>query len=365
MLQDLSQGHYATSNVTSNHSNAADYSVYSDFGSFTKVPNRPPPPKSSSSRKVKSDTSSNVGSTAGSNKVPRRPPHPPKLQHILKGDGKCHDLVKATPRDDDPVEVPDFSDYEDYGSTIPDYGITSNYSTLPSLPKEHEAEIHLDLKDIKVDNVDTGEAPRGDESMVIKTDYGEIKSKYVYLGFGLWENTEPVEPPPPPKKPSPPPPPPKAEPIWYNCTVSVEKHITSKELDDLEHGLDGYARMPERNIEVGYAGQGIPGCLGILEEPFEKEDMSEMFRRAFLEKMAVEPSDKPIYKCYVCREIVKGRVITAMTHKFHPECFVCTYCRKEFKDRTFKADPVENRPYCRICFEKLLGHFGTAHGVEI
>lgn len=124
-------------------------------------------------------------------------------------------------------------------------------------------------------------------------------------------------------------------------------------------------RMPERNIEVGYAGQGIPGCLGILEEPFEKEDMSEMFRRAFLEKMAVEPSDKPIYKCYVCREIVKGRVITAMTHKFHPECFVCTYCRKEFKDRTFKADPVENRPYCRICFEKLLGHFGTAHGVEI
>ena len=98
MLQDLSQGHYATSNVTSNHSNAADYSVYSDFGSFTKVPNRPPPPKSSSSRKVKSDTSSNVGSTAGSNKVPRRPPHPPKLQHILKGDGKCHDLVKATPR---------------------------------------------------------------------------------------------------------------------------------------------------------------------------------------------------------------------------------------------------------------------------
>ena len=98
MLQDLSQGHYATSNVTSNHSNAADYSVYSDFGSFTKVPNRPPPPKSSSSRKVKSDTSSNVGSTAGSSKVPRRPPHPPKLQHILKGDGKCHDLVKATPR---------------------------------------------------------------------------------------------------------------------------------------------------------------------------------------------------------------------------------------------------------------------------
>ena len=78
--------------------------------------------------------------------------------------------------------------------------------------------------------------------MVIKTDYGELKSKYVYLGFGLWENTDPVKPPPPPKKPSPPPPPPKAEPVWYNCTVQVETHKTSKELDDLVQGLDGYAR---------------------------------------------------------------------------------------------------------------------------
>ncbi len=50
--------------------------------------------------------------------------------------------------------------------------------------------------------------------MVIKTDYGQLKSKYRYLGFGMWENTEPPDPKPPPKKPSPPPPPPKAEPIW-------------------------------------------------------------------------------------------------------------------------------------------------------
>ena len=122
-----------------------------------------------------------------------------------------------------------------------------------------------------------------------------------------------------------------------------------------------FFRMPERNIEVGNAGAGIPGCLGILEEPFEKEDMSEMFRRAFFRDLEEKPA-KPIYKCYVCGEKIKGRVITAMTQKFHPECFVCTYCRKEFKDRTFKSDPVENRPYCKLCYEKLLGHFGSAHG---
>lgn len=120
-------------------------------------------------------------------------------------------------------------------------------------------------------------------------------------------------------------------------------------------------RLPERNIEVGFAGAGIPGCLGMLEEPFEKEDMSEMFRRAFLEKMSVDEPDLPNYKCFVCSQLIRGRTMTAMTHKFHPQCFVCTYCRKEFKDRTFKTDPIEEKPYCKLCFEKLLGHFGNAH----
>lgn len=145
-------------------------------------------------------------------------------------------------REDDLLDVPDFSDYDgDYygSSSVPDYGPLSNYS---SLPREREPDIEIDLNDVKIDDVDLGDAPKGDKSMVIKTDYGEIKSKYHYLGFGLWENTEPSEPPPPPKKPSPPPPPPKAEPIWYNCTVAVEVHKTSKELDDLVQGLDGYAR---------------------------------------------------------------------------------------------------------------------------
>ena len=102
MLQDLSKGHYAASSTN-------DYSVYSDFGSFTKAspkaspgptspppasPSRPPPPKSyKATVSVRSETSSNLGS-----KVPRRPPRPPKLQHVLHGSGRNHDLVKAVPR---------------------------------------------------------------------------------------------------------------------------------------------------------------------------------------------------------------------------------------------------------------------------
>ena len=42
----------------------------------------------------------------------------------------------------------------------------------------------------------------------------QVKSKYRYMGFGLWENTDPTAPK-PIKKPSPPPPPPKVMQTWY------------------------------------------------------------------------------------------------------------------------------------------------------
>ena len=57
----------------------------------------------------------------------------------------------------------------------------------------------------------------------------------------------------------------------------------------------------------------------------------------------------------------EGRVVTAMGNKFHPECFVCTYCRGQFKERKYKTDPREGKPYCLQCFEILLGHFGNLH----
>ena len=73
---------------------------------------------------------------------------------------------------------------------------------------------------------------------------GVVQSKYRYMGFGLWENTDPTAPK-KPKKRSPPPPPPKAEPIMYECTVSVSKTVSSKELDDLET-RDMFSQLPSR-----------------------------------------------------------------------------------------------------------------------
>ena len=77
-------------------------------------------------------------------------------------------------RDDDTVDVPEFSDYDgDYGSSQQDYGITSNYSTLMSNSGQgvKVKEIQVDQEEIKkIDDVDTGAALKGEHSMVIQTE---------------------------------------------------------------------------------------------------------------------------------------------------------------------------------------------------
>ena len=42
-----------------------------------------------------------------------------------------------------------------------------------------------------------------------------------------------------------------------------------------------------------------------------------------------------------------------MLRKFHPECFVCSFCLKQLNKGTFKEH--EEKPYCFRCYEKLLG----------
>jgi len=364
LLADLDNARYngetAESICRSNVSNSCyaygDY--YSDLESCLgeKPPERPPAPKSYTSN-----------GSAGSRKAPSVSPippiarlgrrKPPKLMHVLKEGGRrrVHDLAKEV-RDEAEMEAT--VDTEDY-----DYSYTGSvmsrqgeeyydYSTLDSKHQPVVSEEELEKE--------TGAGPRGDASMFVETDHGEVQSKYRYMGFGLWENTDPTKPK-KPKKPSPPPPPPKAEPVMYNCTVTVSKTCSSKELDDLIM-VDSFNSMNNRDVEVaegiGDLGEGI----GEPFEMFQKEDMSDMFRRAMLEKMQLVDEPRAKYSCFVCGELIHGRIITAMANKFHPECFVCTYCRKEFKDRKYKTDPRDFKPYCHHCFEKLLGHYGNAHG---
>jgi uncharacterized CHY-type Zn-finger protein len=373
LLADLSNARYsaqdnadsAARSVISTTYAYGDY--YSDLESCVgeKPPSRPPPPsgyappKQREAPKTSSLSSSPVPSIAA--KIHRR--RPPKLMHILKdGERRVHDLAKEA-RDDDNMDIDVPDDGTDYDYSWKDYGSVSNYSTLRTATREEYDYATLSRSPVPVSEEEleksTGAGPRGDRSKVIETDHGEVQSKYRYMGFGLWENTDPTQPK-KQKKPSPPPPPPKAEPIMYSCTVSVSKTISSKELDDLVMG-DNFGKMERREVEVADGVGDLGAGIGEPFEMFEKEDMSDMFKRAMLEKMQLVDDPPAKYKCLVCANMIQGRIITAMGNKFHPQCFVCTYCRKEFKDRKYKTDPRDFKPYCFGCFEKLLGHYGNAH----
>ena len=130
-------------------------------------------------------------------------------------------------------------------------------------------------------------------------------------------------------------------------------------------------------------GSDIPLCQPALLDGrtesldmFDKEDRLQMFNRGALEKFQlsgemitdhIKPKlsfiyledPVPQYCCYVCRLPIRGRVITAMGQKFHPSCFVCSYCRRQFPNRKYKWEPKEGKPYCTACFDKLIGHFSS------
>jgi len=242
-----------------------------------------------------------------------------------------------------------------------DYGSISNYSTLRSGGEELDYETLSRSGRVSQEELEkeTGAGPRGDRSRFIETDSGLVQSKYRYMGFGLWENLDPTAPK-KIKKMKPPPPPPKAEPIWYNCTVTVSNTVNSKELDDLVTE-DFFTYMETRDE---WFSEKVRNLQPETEDPvgmFEKEDMTDMFSRAMLEKMQLVDDPRTKYRCYVCSKLIEGRIITAMGNKFHPQCFVCTYCRGPFRERKYKTDPREGKPYCLDCFEKLLGHFGNIH----
>jgi len=53
--------------------------------------------------------------------------------------------------------------------------------------------------------------------------------------------------------------------------------------------------------------------------------------------------------CAGCGNEFTAKIITAMNHDWHPECFVCQLCRKNLANAGFK--PVDGRPWCRSCHD--------------
>ncbi|XP_022243820.1 paxillin-like [Limulus polyphemus] len=55
--------------------------------------------------------------------------------------------------------------------------------------------------------------------------------------------------------------------------------------------------------------------------------------------------------CAGCNMPISGRCVTALSRKFHPEHFVCSFCLKQLNKGSFKEQ--NDKAYCQPCFEKL------------
>nr|XP_019936298.1 PREDICTED: leupaxin-like [Paralichthys olivaceus] len=55
--------------------------------------------------------------------------------------------------------------------------------------------------------------------------------------------------------------------------------------------------------------------------------------------------------CGGCDQPIRGRCISALDRKFHPEHFVCAFCLRQLSQGIFKEQ--RGKPYCSACFNKL------------
>ncbi|PWN35415.1 LIM-domain-containing protein [Meira miltonrushii] len=55
--------------------------------------------------------------------------------------------------------------------------------------------------------------------------------------------------------------------------------------------------------------------------------------------------------CATCQKWIGGRVVHAMSHTFHPDCFVCSHCSEALEHVAFYEH--EGRPYCHFDFHEL------------
>ncbi|XP_067170967.1 transforming growth factor beta-1-induced transcript 1 protein [Apteryx mantelli] len=57
--------------------------------------------------------------------------------------------------------------------------------------------------------------------------------------------------------------------------------------------------------------------------------------------------------CRGCGEPIAGRCVTAMAQRFHPEHFVCAFCRRPLAKGPFQEQA--GKAYCQPCFRRLFG----------
>jgi len=112
-------------------------------------------------------------------------------------------------------------------------------------------------------------------------------------------------------------------------------------------------KMEERNVDEPVIG-GAPNLdmmLEMMEEKMNKQTIARHVQSGPDPLVDYEIPKSPL--CAMCRQPISGRCITAMFRKFHPECFVCSFCLKQLNRGTFKVQ--EDKPYCHQCFDRVFG----------
>lgn len=98
--------------------------------------------------------------------------------------------------------------------------------------------------------------------------------------------------------------------------------------------------LAQRSTTTGATGGGPPvPALGRTTAPFA----------------APEPASAPSVGsgagCATCKKWIGGRVVHALSHTFHPDCFVCFHCSEALEHVAFYEH--EGRPYCHFDYHEL------------
>ncbi|KAH3764384.1 hypothetical protein Pelo_3760 [Pelomyxa schiedti] len=62
-------------------------------------------------------------------------------------------------------------------------------------------------------------------------------------------------------------------------------------------------------------------------------------------------------QCSMCHGVIDGRVVDAIQQKWHPQCFICDFCRAPIVSQ---YSTKYGRPYCVPCERRLYGNYCEA-----
>ena len=132
--------------------------------------------------------------------------------------------------------------------------------------------------------------------------------------------------------------------------VGYPASSATQELDDLMMSLNTF-KIKEGQATEEPINTTLDDMLGNLQVGCFNKDKNLLVPKYFPRDRSPE-AECAQDLCAGCGKPISGRCVIAMLRKFHPGCFVCSFCLKQLK-QTFKEQ--DDKPYCYSCFDRLFG----------